>query len=273
VIFILERFFSPIEYKMETQTLGQLRAAASQLRIRGYRSMRKAELISALASHQSTTSDYLVGFDAWADEQLAKPAKQSTSKWNDWLTDHVPIPSGFNAWVDEQLAKLIKKVAANTFDWIGNNVSQPVKKVIDAGFYAFKNKISRIFNNVTKPKPTSEIRETASAIKGVTKQYTIDGQAGVDPQIFMNDVRSQVTDLLSRNRQIKANIVLTCEMERVDMKSGEVTTAEIPFATKAEVVLEATDVNELYTAAVDRILEKIWLISKCRDRTGDLNLL
>jgi hypothetical protein len=44
-------------------------------------------------------------------------------------------------------------------------------------------------------------------------------------------------------------------MERVDMKSGEVTTAEIPFATKAEVILESTDVNELYTAAIDRILE------------------
>jgi hypothetical protein len=223
VIFILKRFFSPIEYTMDSQTFKQLRAEARRLKIPGYSSMRKAELISALSSH-------------------AKPAEPT-----------------WNAWLAEKFANPVKKAISTAYNWIGNNVSQPVKKVVDAGFYAFKNKISSIFNNATKPKPkpVHTIRETASALNNVTKQYTIDGRDGVDPQIFMNEVRSQVVDLLSRNRQIKANIVLICEMERVDMKSGEVTTAEIPFATKAEVVLEATDVNELYTAAIDRILEKL----------------
>lgn len=46
-------------------------------------------------------------------------------------------------------------------------------------------------------------------------------------------------------------------MERVDIKSGEVTMAVVPFVTKAEVVLESTDINELYTNAADKILETI----------------
>jgi hypothetical protein len=208
---------------MDSQTFKQLRAEARRLKIPGYSSMRKAELISALSSH-------------------AKPAEPT-----------------WNAWLAEKFANPVKKAISTAYNWIGNNVSQPVKKVVDAGFYAFKNKISSIFNNATKPEPEPvyTIRETASALNNVTKQYTIDGRDGVDPQIFMNEVRSQVTDLLSRNRQIKANIDLVCVMERVDMKSGEVTTTEIHYVTKAEEILEATDVNELYTDAIDRILEKI----------------
>jgi hypothetical protein len=49
----------------------------------------------------------------------------------------------------------------------------------------------------------------------------------------MDKVRKQAIDLLALNQQTKTQIVLTCEMERTDMKSGEVITAEIPFATKA----------------------------------------
>ena len=46
-------------------------------------------------------------------------------------------------------------------------------------------------------------------------------------------------------------------MERVDLKSGEVITAEPTFASKAEVVLESTDLTDLYDRATQRILETI----------------
>lgn len=236
---------------MESQTVKQLREIAKQRGIQGYYSMNKTSLINALSSSQPPP---LVGFDAWADEQLAKPAKQVTSTWSEWLTDHVPIPSGFNEWADEQLAKPIKRAISTTYDWIKNNVPQPVKKVIDSGFYAFKCKISKIFKNT---KPNFEIKETKSAIKGVTKQYTIEGHNGVDPSTFLNAVKQQVVNLLSQSRHTKVNIVLTCVMERVDIQSGEVIEAEVPFATKAEVVLESTDLSELYARATDKILETI----------------
>ncbi len=180
---------------MESQTIKQLREIAKQRGIRGYYSMNKTSLINALSSSQPPP---LVGFDAWADEQLAKPATQVTTTWSEWLTDHVPIPSGFNEWADEQLAKPIKRAISTTYDWIKNNVPQTVKKVIDSGFYAFKSKISKIFKST---KPNFEIKETKSAIKGVTKQYTIEGHNWVDPSTFLNAVKQQVVNLLSRNRQ------------------------------------------------------------------------
>jgi hypothetical protein len=108
-------------YKMNTQTVKQLREAAKSRGVRGYYAMRKADLIAALTSlnlqlSASTTTviDPFAGFDTWANEQLNKPAvnKSTSTSWNDWLTEHVPIPSGFNEWADEQLAKPIKKAAS-----------------------------------------------------------------------------------------------------------------------------------------------------------------
>src|SRR5688572_8188977 len=46
-------------------------------------------------------------------------------------------------------------------------------------------------------------------------------------------------------------------MEKVDMKSGEVVEAEPNFKSKTEIVLEATDVGEIYSRAVDKIKESM----------------
>lgn len=121
---------------MNTQTVKQLREIAKSRGVRGYYAMLKADLIAALTSPEPTTTstttavDPFAGFDTWANEQLNKPAvnKSTSTSWNDWLTEHVPIPSGFNEWADEQLAKPIKKVASNTFDWLKRKVPNPVKK-------------------------------------------------------------------------------------------------------------------------------------------------
>src|ERR1043165_1224440 len=46
-------------------------------------------------------------------------------------------------------------------------------------------------------------------------------------------------------------------MERVDMKSGEVTSGDYPFVSKTEVILEATDTNEVYSKVKEKITESI----------------
>ena len=90
--------------------------------------------------------------------------------------------------------------------------------------------------------PEFHIRESKSALKGITKQYTIDGKEAYDPESFKNAVKAQVDGLLRINRQNKFNFVLTCVMERVDRKTGEADSCNVPFATKAKVVLKSTDV-------------------------------
>src|SRR5688572_12936829 len=101
------------------------------------------------------------------------------------------------------------------------------------------------------------MRETASAIREFTKQYTIDGTDGIDAVSFLNLVKPQVIGLLSRNRQTKINLLLTCTMERVDMKSGVVDSADIPLVSKTEVILDSTDPNEIYSNAKDKIMESM----------------
>ena len=86
---------------------------------------------------------------------------------------------------------------------------------------------------------------------------TVDGIAGTDAITFLNIVKSEAVNLISKNRQTKINLVLFCEMERVDIKSGEVIDTTAPFVSKTEVVLDGTDVGELYNKASDKILESI----------------
>ena len=107
------------------------------------------------------------------------------------------------------------------------------------------------------PEPVYEIRVSKSAIKGFTKQYTVDGRSGIDVVSFLNAVRPLVVDLLEKNGRTKVNLVLTCTMERVDMKTGELTAVHAPFVSRTEVNLEATDVGELYNNAVDKIKESM----------------
>jgi len=94
-----------------------------------------------------------------------------------------------------------------------------------------------------KAKNRLEIRETNSTINGFTKQYTIHGIEKVDAASFLAASRPQVVSLLTDKRQTKVNLVLTCTMERVNIKTDEVTTDEPHFRSMNEVILESTDVN------------------------------
>ena len=104
---------------------------------------------------------------------------------------------------------------------------------------------------------TYELRETNTAIRGFAKKYTIKGRGGIDSESFLNKVQLQVIDLLLKNRPMKVMLVLTCVMERVETKTGEVITASVPFRSKTEIILETTDLNEIYKNAVDKIKESI----------------
>jgi len=52
-------------------------------------------------------------------------------------------------------------------------------------------------------------------------------------------------------------LVLTCVMERVEIKTGEVITTNVPFRSKTRIIIEEDDVNEFYKNAVDKIKKSI----------------
>ena len=46
-------------------------------------------------------------------------------------------------------------------------------------------------------------------------------------------------------------------MERVNIKTGEVDSDDIPFRSLTEVVLDSTDVGEIYNKTKDKIMESM----------------
>ena len=116
---------------------------------------------------------------------------------------------------------------------VGEKVSNVITEVSKIFNTAYKNVD---FKNVHK----FEVRE---ALKGNVKQYTIDGVSGYDPKTFLHEVRPAIIDLLTENRQVKVYFVLSCIMERINMKSGDVVSVEAHFRSKNATNLGSTDVN------------------------------
>ena len=123
-------------------------------------------------------------------------------------------------------------------DWIVNKKDKIVEKIFPRNF-------------------KYEIEETKSALKGFTKQYTINGKDGVDAVSFLNSIQPQVLGVLNKNHQTKVNLILTCIMERVDLKTGEITSIDAPFLSKNEIILPATDTVQVFRTAKSKMLESM----------------
>ena len=88
--------------------------------------------------------------------------------------------------------------------------------------------------------------QTKSALKNFAIQYRIKGSNGYDPESFLLNSKQRVTNLMISIRQIEVKLILSCMMEKVDLKSSEVIAKEAAFHFKTEVNLESTDSNEMF---------------------------
>ena len=68
-------------------------------------------------------------------------------------------------------------------------------------------------------------------------QYRIDGKDWIDPDLFLVNAKQSITNLLINRRQTKVKLNLSCMMEKVDLKSGELITKESAFQSKTEITL------------------------------------
>jgi len=81
--------------------------------------------------------------------------------------------------------------------------------------------------------------------------------------MFLNAVETQVTNLLACSRQSRVYLVLSCEMERPDMRTGEVVTANPFFRSDTLTILDGTDVNEVYNDALDKMMKSMTTFEMC----------
>ena len=236
--------------------VNELRKIAKQRGMRGHTRMRKPELIAAITALKPSTYDE---YNSGTVKQLRNVAKQSRMKGYSRLRKADLIAKIMEQSVHDEAVNLIyenTKFGFNEFArWIEGYESTVPTKEVGRRAEAVHAKVKSIFRQHARQK--FKIDQSASAIKGFTTQHTVKGVDGIDAVNFIKIVRPQVVDLLTRNRQTKINMVLTCTMERVDIKTGEVNSNDIPFRTMTEVILEATDVNEIYDKAKDKIMESM----------------
>lgn len=247
---------------MEMSTVKELREIAKSRKIRGYYAMRKADLIAALQQRPKPIIirppvDEDVFYDA-ISEAAPTPVVTPAAK-SGWFSR---ITSAFTKQVVVLGFKALQSGYTKVANWLSSN---PPKQEIVEKLGKLGKTVDKLFTKVDTPITTiyhhNKLRNTftvtQSALNNITKQYSVKGIAGYDADSFMKLVKSDAVKLLKDNLQSKVNLALTCVMERVDLKSGEVVTAEPTFASKSEVVLESTDLSDFYDVATHKILETI----------------
>ena len=102
----------------------------------------------------------------------------------------------------------------------------------------------------------------ASAFKNYTNQYAIYNTADYDPYEVLEYAKPAILNIFNSNRNIKTILYLYCIMQRDegfdDGKGGKTRRAEFAFhSNDLKLVLEGTDISELYDEMVDEIEEEI----------------
>ena len=82
-----------------------------------------------------------------------------------------------------------------------------------------------------------QLNESKAALKKFAIQYRIDGSNGYDPESFLLNSKQPIINIMINSRQAKVKLILSCMMEKVDLKSGEVIANEAAFHSKTEVNL------------------------------------
>ena len=206
--------------------------------------------------------------DVWEnarEDTRAEPAKKPTmiNRLFNWAVK--PVKTAVKNSYDWAV-KPVKTAAKNSYDWIIKHTPEPLRKAISEKADAFKAEVESIYNNYYKKQQRSErdikisesaivIKESKTALKRFARQYVIDGVEKTDAPTFLDIVKPEVVKFMSKHRQIKMNLVLVCEMERHSMEHETGVIEKIPFVSRTEIVLEGTDVAELFIQMVDRILE------------------
>src|SRR6218665_2939762 len=201
----------------KSNTIRELGDIAKQKKMVGYYKLRKADLISAISKHGGGVmdNDEKKKKINLLDTPVPDNDKHQILTQNKYIPS--PIKSSLNKSIINELKNKVRSKINSFADWIVNFIPKPEQKLaINQKLESLKSNVKSLFAKVRTKK--FKIRKTASAIKGFTKQYTIDGTSGIDSLSFLNAVRPHVVNLLSENRQTKINLVLTCAMERVDIQ-------------------------------------------------------
>ena len=160
------------------------------------------------------------------------------------LDDNTPVLKPIQKFIAKSKQKI-----KDCWNWLLEYIP-PKPKVIDEALESFKNQITKLYNK----------RDTSFQLKEWKKfaiQYRIDGKDWIDPNLFLDNAKHSITNLLINIRQTKVKLFLSCMLEKVDLKTGEVIVKEAALHSKTEFNLESTDSNELVSKMKETVLESL----------------
>ena len=99
------------------------------------------------------------------------------------------------------------------------------------------------------------MKESKSVLKKFAIQYRIDGKDWIDPDLFLDNAKQSIPNLLINRRKTKIKLIISCMMEKIDLKGGEVIDKEAAFHSKTEVKLENIDSKEMSWKMKENVLE------------------
>ena len=147
------------------------------------------------------------------------------------------------------------------------NVVRYVKKGVGKTIKSLKGLV--FSTPIPAPRPTPAPRPvpaprpivfklTDHSIRNITRQYSYEAEEEQqDASVFLERAREGVMKILRENRNTKVNLVLTCDMLRVSIVTGDEVYRSVPFPSRYEINLESTDVGEMTNRANETILENI----------------
>ena len=169
--------------------------------------------------------------------------------------------------IPEELKKIVKKKARNAREEVEDFKKYIKNLKTDYITPARLKKLGKQLEKKTKKAEEEHKRiftpiKEASAFKNFTTQYVIKAVPLYDAINFLKDAKPTMTNIMNTNRNIKVKLYLNCFMRRLDSQ-GFSTTKPFAFHSKNnKIILESTDVNEIYEEMKDEIEEELQTVQE-----------
>ena len=165
---------------------------------------------------------------------------------------NVPVLQPEIAVVKEKEAPTVIKKTTETvlrwMDWLKESGKKIIKPVSDA-LKNLKEKINTLFEE------KFVVRDGQSSLNQFTREKIIDGKPGYDPKTFFQKTRNILIKIFKENKNTKTKMILVCQMQRTDLKTGETIEVDADFHSDIEINIAEKDETKLLDKMIARIEE------------------
>ena len=215
--------------------LPELKAEAKRLGLKRYSRLKKAELINLLTRNSSPILDEEI---PEMDSDILQPTKYIKPR------------------IAEDKVNKRKKEIRELEEMLGLRRRRIIPEI-----KVWTPKEEKLQRKIRKIKEINRrrlrITETASALRGFTRQFRIEGIPRHAPREFMQIARRDIAQLMRENRQARVRMILNCEMTRKELFSESTQILNTFFHSETVENLEGTDEREIYDGFMQTIEERI----------------